>query len=457
MPNEAHYVSPELLPFYPKINEILLKCFEAPNFAAVTFIIVNDTIELFPYDRAILWLLEDKKPKIAGISGLINLQDSQSGPIIEEKLAILLNCIENPTKYQILEEKDFLKQREIWDEFNEELDAQIIWLPIFYETHLIAGLWVERWADKKKIPLPEHFVEMLNHKLMPGYGLALERFSSHLKKIKKKLKTRKYWPILLGLFLALTFIKVPLRVVAPCEVVPKEPIVVTAPLEGVIEKIIVDTGDIVQEDALLANYEIRSLQHDLSVAEKELETAQAEFDRQSTLALDDPKAQTELSISKYKLERANLVLDYAKYKAGRLQIKAPHGGIVMINNPEEWQGKPVKIGEKIMTIGDPDDTRIHMWIPESDNITIDYSKPVKVLLSIYPTTSFRAKIIYIASESSLSDKQVVSFESEADWIDIPPEVKIGLRGTAILYGENVSLFYYIFRKPWNTIRTVIGI
>lgn len=456
MPINEKFVTPELLPLYPKINEILLKCFEAPNFAALTFIITNDTIELLPYDRAILWTLEDS-PRIAGISGLLNLQDSQTGPVIEEKLTLLFNCIQNPTKHQILNEKDFASQREIWEEFNEELSVQVIWLPIFYETQLIAGLWIERWDEKMKIPLPEHFLDTLTHTLMPGYGLALERFSSHLKKIKQKLKTRRLWPILLLILLAFFLIRVPLRVVAPCEVVPKEPFVVTAPLEGVIEKIEVDTGDTVQENDVLAQYEIKSVRHDLSIAEKELETATAEYDRQSTLALDDPKAQTELAISKFKLEKAQLMLEYAKYKASRLQIKAPNEGIVMINNPEDWQGKPVKIGEKILTIGNPKDTRIHMWIPESDNVTIDYETPIKVLLSIYPLSSYKAKIVYIASESSLSDKQIVSFESEADWVEVPPDVKIGLRGTAVLYGEDVSLFYYIFRKPWNTIRTFIGI
>ena len=35
--------------------------------------------------------------------------------------------------------------------------------------------------------------------------------------------------------------------------------------------------------------------------------------------------------------------------------------------------------------------------------------------------------------------------------------RIGLRGTAKVYGSKVSLFYYLFRKPITFMRQLIGI
>ncbi len=49
-----------------------------------------------------------------------------------------------------------------------------------------------------------------------------------------------------------TFWRVPLRVVAPCEIVPEDPYLVTAPLNGVISEVVVDSGaDVAKGDLLV--------------------------------------------------------------------------------------------------------------------------------------------------------------------------------------------------------------
>jgi hypothetical protein len=57
----------------------------------------------------------------------------------------------------------------------------------------------------------------------------------------------------------------------------------------------------------------------------------------------------------------------------------------------------------------------------------------------------------------MSESNVPSFLAEANWIDGNPEgVKLGLKGTAILYGDKVSVIYWVLRKPWMFIRRSIG-
>jgi len=51
----------------------------------------------------------------------------------------------------------------------------------------------------------------------------------------------------------------------------------------------------------------------------------------------------------------------------------------------------------------------------------------------------------------LSYKLVSSFEGNKK------KPRIGLRGTAKVYGSRVILFYYLFRKPITFIRQLIGI
>ena len=88
---------------------------------------------------------------------------------------------------------------------------------------------------------------------------------------------------------------------------------------------------------------------------------------------------------------------------------------------------------------------------------LDREKTIKIILNIDPTNGRQAKLLYIANASIVNDKHVPSFVAEAEWVDGGgKDVKMGLKGTAILYGQNVSVFYWIMRKPWAYFRNLIG-
>jgi hypothetical protein len=116
----------------------------------------------------------------------------------------------------------------------------------------------------------------------------------------------------------------------------------------------------------------------------------------------------------------------------------------------------VKIGEKVLTLSSPTNTKVRFWVPENDNIILDSSKPIHIILNVAPEKVLEANIDYISYESQLNDDQVPSFLGEANWETLPVDIKLGLKGTAILYGNRVSLFYFIIRKPWSTLRRVTG-
>jgi hypothetical protein len=157
------------------------------------------------------------------------------------------------------------------------------------------------------------------------------------------------------------------------------------------------------------------------------------------------------------LQKEKIRLQLAKSEAEKLYVKAPIDGVIMLDNPEEWRGHPVKIGERILMISNPDQTKIRMWIPESDNIPFEEKQPVKVFLNISPNTSYTTRLIFISSYSEITAQGIPSFVAEAEWEKQPANVKLGLKGTAILYGEDVSLFYWIIRRPWTAIRNFLGL
>ena len=419
------------------INQLTLKAFKASNKQALYFIILNDTVPVVHYDRATLWKIEKRsKPELLGISGQASMSKTTD---LSKRWHSIASAIKEPEKPQEISHPDLPP------------DTSAMWMPIFAYEEAALGLWLERWNGVK---WRSDEIEVLKF-LLIGYGAAYEKF--YHKYSFKRIVTKKPIPYLVGaaLFL-LMFLRVPLRIVAPCEVVPKDPVVIAAPLEGIIGTVLVRPGQEVEEGQLLFEYDKRVPLQDLKVAAKKVEIIRAEMDRATAEAQKDKKALAELGIVALKLKKEQLELELAEFRASQLNVYAPVVGVAMLDAPEEWEGKPVKMGEKILLVANPLETRVRMWIPEDDNIILNPNEPVKIILNVMPEKTLQAKMIYIASYTHVTEKAVPSFVAEADWLQDEPEAKLGLKGSAILYGEKVSLFYWIVRKPWIYIRRYAG-
>lgn len=419
------------------ISHLSLKAFKASSEQSLTFIILNDTVPIINYNRASLWKLSKHKkpPQLLGISGQAKVVTNTE---LSQRWQDIIQAIPDPKKPQLINDPALPST------------TSILWLPISVHDTLDLGLWLERWDNT---PWQQQEIDILSF-LMQNYGAAWEKFS---RKITLKTFTKK--PFLIGagvVTFLLMFLPVPLRIVAPCEIIPKDPAVITAPLEGIIEKIIVQPGEDVKKGDLLFSYDKRVPLQELRVAQKKVEIINSEVNRATAQAQKDKKALGELAIAALKLKKEKLELELAEYRASQLDVESPINGVALLDDPEEWRGKPVKIGEKVLIIANPEKTKIRMWVPEEDNINLNINIPVKIFLNIHPETSHEARLTYVANFTLVSEKSITSFTAEAEWIGHPKEIKLGLKGSAILYGENVTLFYWIMRKPWAYFRRFIG-
>lgn len=453
MANISQEKSNRFLQYLAIVNQLVVKAFSAKTLAELKFIILNDTIHLIRYDRAILWSIGKNKPEVLGFSGQSKFKSSSE---MVEKLSILVQNIPEAARPQQLTKNSYPSLPDVWTAIEgESADSLVLWFPIKVHDEMY-GLWVEKWNIKPGEIPAQDALEICANFLTPAYGSALEKLVS--RNFFKRLATPRTYLILgTALLLFLLLIRIPLRIVAPCEIVPEDPYLVTAPLEGIVEEITVKPGEMVKKGMTLFAYDKRAPMHELQMAEKQLSMVQSEVNRSMTLGASDKKSLTEFPILSSKLEKEKINLEYAKYQASLLNVKSPIDGVIILDNPEDWRGRPVKIGEKVLTISDPQRTKIRIWVPEHDNIPLNFQIPISIFLNINPIKSYEAKLIYIANEVTMSDKKIPSFIAEAEWITKPEDTKLGLTGSAILYGERVSLLYFILRKPWGTLRNYLGI
>lgn len=430
------------------INRLTLKVMSVSNMDALVFTMLNDTIQILPYSQAVLWKINKDKIELVGVSGQVGVNPKA---IISKKWGKVIEEMTDKGVAHVIPKAIIDKERPEIPYLKGVESASILWLPIYVKGELKAGLWLERWTGKQWM---DDEIELLKF-LMKSYGAAWDKFSYNID--FKKILTKPAFLGAMGLLFLALFIRTPLRIVAPCEIVPKDPYVITAPLLGVIKEVHVEAGQHVKKGDLLFEYDKSVPLQDLQIAQKNVTIAEAELSTAMSQAFKDKKALSETATLENKLRKEMIALELAKYNASFLDYRSPVDGIVMIDNPDEWRGNPVKIGEKIMTIAKTDQIKVKIWVPEADNIPLNEDQLIKVFLNIDPNTSYLARLLRISTSTQMSEKQVSSFIAEADFVESNPEIKLGLKGTAILYGENVSLFYWIIRKPWSATRNYLGI
>lgn len=438
------------------INQLQAKAFDADSQEALKFIILNDTIHLVRYNRALLWNFEFGSPYLLGVSGQVDIHARSD---FTEKWQKLMELIPNREEAKILTAADFASEKGIWEELQQGSNTTILWLPLKADGKMLLGLWVELWYFKEGNPPDQkESIELLSRFLAPTYGIAWDKMRASVSPGRFLKRYSHPLSLILLSFLISTFIvRVPLRVVAPCEVVPKDPYYVTAPLDGIIDEMDVKPGHSVKIGDLLFTYDKRVIEKNLEVAKKKVEIAEAEWNRALNLGQRDKDSLTQVSILKLKLDKEQFERALAQYEYDQSSVKAKIDGVVLLDDPDSWRGRPVKMGERVLIVTNSKETKVKIWIPESDNVWLNVEIPIKVILNTRPEESLKAKLIYVSNESSVDDKNIASFVAEASWVTPPEDVKLGVRGTAILYGDNVSLFYYALRKPWALLRYFFGV
>lgn len=258
-----------------------------------------------------------------------------------------------------------------------------------------------------------------------------------------------------GLSAAVLLCPVRLSVLAPGELVPARPAVVRAPLEGVIETIHVEPNQPVSKGAPLFDFDQALIRSRLEVATQGLATAEAEYRQTVQQALSDEQSKTQLVLLRGKIEERRSEAEYLREQLGRARVTAPREGIVLFDDPSEWAGRPVAVGERVMRIADPGAVEIEAWIPVADAIPVGESAPVSLYLNASPFDPVEGTLRYIAHDAVQRPDGSWAYRLRAT-LDAATAHRIGLKGTAKLRGSWVALSYWMLRRPLASLRATIG-
>jgi HlyD family secretion protein/Biotin-lipoyl like len=425
----------------------------AATIEELSFIAVNETHALVPYRQAALWRCDAKGAgSILALSGTPAIERNAPFALWLERVLAALDRADGDVPARAVGAADLPK--ELGEEWVQWLPARALWLALRGRDGAPLGaLFLARdppWQERDGRLLLE-LAEVYGHA-----WAALRRGRRRPLRLLWRRDHRIQAAIAVAL-LALLWVPVTQSALAPAEVVPLEPTVVRAPLEGVIEKIAVQPNQDVAAGQLLLTLEPTTVQNRLEVARKALDVAEAEYRQAAQQSLLDDKSRSQLAALQGRLEQRRAEVAYVESLLDRLSVKADRAGIAVFDDPNDWTGRPVTIGERILTIADPSRAELEMRLSVPDAITLEPGAPVAFFLNVAPEHSIRAELRYASYEATAAPDGVLSYRLKASIVGDEAPPRIGLKGTAKIYGQRVSLFYFLMRRPLAALRQLVGL
>lgn len=420
------------------------------------FVMVNETRLIIPYEQAGLLIgSEVEKLKLAALSDLPLLDRSTPFAAWLERTAQAEDkSSELALQAHSLSTAEWSKQSLAY--LQEYSQPHILWLPLVKPSRAnerLGVLWLARsepWTEKE--------IGLLKH-IAGTYAHALQVFSkaSLWKSIKQRSKKSWLWPLVAVSVTALMFLPMHLSVLAPAEIAAKQPTLVTAPLQGVVKEVLVMPGDSITQRTQLIQMEDSELQGGLEVAQRDWIKAQAELRTAQQAGFLDRQAKAKVAELQAMVALKKAQADYAQSRLQKTKIFAQTQGLIILNDPMAWAGKPVAVGEKILEIANPEQVELKIMVPVQDAIDLQKGNIVTLFLDTDPLNPIQAHLRYSVYEPTLTPDKVMAYKAIADFsTDLTPVPRIGLKGTAKLYGQEVTLFYYLFRRPITALRQWLG-
>ena len=422
---------------------------ETKKISELGHLLVNDTRKLIPYRTAILWLFPQSGKRVAAVSGIPKTVNDAPFTLWIDKVCKFIHT--NRERIQFTSDDIPKDLAEDWDDY---LPSNCIWLPLVSPSgQNLGGMLLANdtaWGKEE-----ENFLDYWA--AASAYSIDyLDRQHFNVLHTFRSLKN-KIWLTLAALAIFSLWIPVHLSVLAPAEVVPVDPVIIRAPLDGVIDKVFVRPNQSVTKGTLLMRLDDTSLRARLDVAGQALKVAQAERRRAEQAAVVDRRAAAQLPMLTATIDQRRAESDYVLGLLKRIEIRADIDGIVMLSESHTLEGQPVAIGERIMLLANSTATELEAWLAIGNSIPLQKGATIELFLNISPQTPTLAAIEYINYQAEPRHEGILAFRVKGIFTAKELTPRIGLRGTAKLYGSQVPLYYYLFHRPFAAARQWLGI
>ncbi|WP_130470529.1 efflux RND transporter periplasmic adaptor subunit [Candidatus Magnetaquicoccus inordinatus] len=460
---------------------LLRKARELQDAVSLTFLMVNETKQLSPYRQAALWRSHAPgEGEVEALSGLALLE--QQSPFVLWLQGVLAHLSRQSSKRGSLQlaQQPLPAQEEVLsnhpvsamlptmlaEEWSQWFPDYALWLPMYRSgppeqaRQQLGGIILARdfpWENGERQLLEE---------LVAGYALLWQPLLQ-----QRSLWTRgneiffsQPWggarllrmALLAGALLAL-LLPVRQSALAPAVVVAAQPVIVRAPLAGVIDRFHVAPNAMVTAGQLLFSLEDTQLRNQLETAKKELEVAAADYRQAVQKATRENQKMVQTTLQEKRWEQKNADVEYLTERLSRVDVRAVRAGVAIFSDSNDWIGRPVKVGERVLLLADPQQVELEIHLPVADAITLEPGAEIAFFLHIHPQDPLPAVLEYASYQAEVTAEALLAYRIKARFRDTRALPRIGLAGSARIYHQTVSLFTLLSRRPLAVARRWLGI
>jgi hypothetical protein len=440
---------------FDAVHNLSLRSVKSVSPADLSFIIVNETITLAPYRQAAFFTVTPVgRFELAAASGLVSVAEDSPYAIW---LSGFINYIpKNYLKEAGCHKLDFAEAPEKFkDGWEEWLPEHLVIAQLFDQNGVIQGMVMyareEPWLSNE--------IEKLEH-IHQIYGSCLGFLSDvrvdFITRIRGWMtKAVSYWAVI-AIFVGLS-IPIRLSVLAPGEIIALNAFAVAAPQDGVISKVHVQPSTEVKAGDLLFSLDDTTITSRLDVAAKALSTARASALSAQQRAFNDLESRGKIASAIGHVREKEAELASLKSLMERVEIRAERDGIVVYGDPNDWIGKPVQTGERVMQLANQVDAGLLVWLPVHEALNLEVGAPMRLFLHIDPLNPLSASLLQTSFQPVMSPEGVSAYRIKGKFVKGTDKPRIGLRGTVRISGKWATLGYYLFRRPITAVREWTGL
>ena len=170
------------------------------------------------------------------------------------------------------------------------------------------------------------------------------------------------------------------------------------------------------------------------------------------------KSRHDLGIARAELALRTAERNFARDMFEKSVIVAPNAGVALFGDRKDLIGRPLATGDRLMEIADPHLVELRIDLPVSDALVLEPGARVKAFLDSDPLHPREAVVMRFDYQARLNETRMavvrVTAELGEQEKDIP---RLGVRGTAQIYGAVQPLILVLLRRPLSAIRQGLGI
>lgn len=418
------------------------------------FVIVNQTRRLIGYTQAALLLFDDESSpfaKVLTISG-VSVVDRDVPIAVWLKKVVRSMAKEHPGVRKITPIQEKYLSRAGYEDWKKFASANLLWVPLsFNDDRMVGGIVLMREGL-----FAEHEVGILE-RLAEAYGHAMGTILfARRKRMSWNSKKRIIWSAVAVTCLAM-LLPVRISALAPLAIEARKPRMVASPIDGVIADIAVSPNSWVESGEVLFTFDDTRARNTYETSLQNLQLAKAKRDRARQGAFRDETSKREISVLESEVDLRETELLYAREIMEKINVRSEKSGLLLFSDPKSLIGKPVKIGERIMMIADPSAVQAKVKLPVGDSIVLKKDAAIRLFLDVDPLNPLTAHLDHASYEAYPTPDGKLVYSVTANIDEGQPLPRIGLQGTAKIYGDRSTLFFYLFRRPISILRKTLGL